>query len=401
MTGAQFGAVILGLVVAAIVVVIVVWLMNWLYLRSSKERAFVRTGLGGQKVVMNGGALVLPIVHDVVPVNMNTLRLEVSRGLDKALITKDRMRVDVVSEFYVRVQAGPEAIAAAAQTLGQRTLEPETLKELVEGKFVDALRTVAAEMTMEGVHGKRGEYVKRVKGVVAADLLQNGLELETVSLTQLDQTAMEFFNPSNAFDAEGLTRLTEQIERRKKIRNDIEQDTMIQVRNKNLETERQALNIDRELEYARLAQERELEMQRASQRADVARQRAEKEQEAERAQVGARQAVERARASAARAVGGERSGGEREGARVESEGTRMMNEAQILLSPEARLSAMRIRLIDKLEGIIRESVKPMERIEGIKILQVDGLGGGGGGRGDGRDSGGGGFADSVVNSALR
>ena len=286
--------------------------MNWLYLRSSKERAFVRTGLGGQKVVMNGGAFVLPIVHEVVPVNMNTLRLEVSRGRDKALITKDRMRVDVVSEFYVRVQAGPEAIASAAQTLGQRTLEPETLKELVEGKFVDALRTVAAEMTMEELHEKRGEYVKRVKGVVAADLLQNGLELEAVSLTQLDQTAMEFFNPSNAFDAEGLTRLTEQIERRKKIRNDIEQDTMIQVRNKNLETERQALDIDRELEYARLAQERELEMQRAAQRADVARQRAEKEQEAERAQIGAREAVDRARISSERAVEEERILKERE-----------------------------------------------------------------------------------------
>ena len=54
-----------------------------------------------------------------------------------------------------------------------------------------------------------------------------------------------------------------------------------------------------------------------------------------------------------------------------------MNEAQNLLTPEARVSAMRMRLIDKLEGIIRESVKPMERIEGIKILQVDGLGGGG------------------------
>jgi uncharacterized membrane protein YqiK len=521
MTGAQFGAVILGLVVVALIAAIAVWLMNWLYLRSSKERAFVRTGLGGQKVVMNGGAFVLPIVHEVVPVNMNTLRLEVSRGRDKALITRDRMRVDVVSEFYVRVQAGAEAIASAAQTLGQRTLEPETLKELVEGKFVDALRTVAAEMTMEELHEKRGEYVKRVKGVVAADLLQNGLELEAVSLTQLDQTAMEFFNPSNAFDAEGLTRLTEQIERRKKIRNDIEQDTMIQVRNKNLETERQALDIDRELEYARLAQERELEMQRAAQRADVARQRADKEQEAERAQIGAREAVDRARLAAERAVEEERILKEREvqqleiarrqavelaeqqraiavaeqsraqsdaqaaadlarakavteeervftvretemaerrkrieliGAQqeaerdalrvrigaeaeraasgdrgaavraeaeahadaekvravaarirheVEAEGTRLMNEAQNILTPEARLSAMRIRLIDKLEGIIRESVKPMERIESIKVLQVDGLGGGGGGsRSDGRD-GGGSFADNVVNSALR
>jgi uncharacterized membrane protein YqiK len=519
MTGAQFGAFVLALIGVAIVVAIVVWLLNWLYLRSSKERAFVRTGFGGQKVVLNGGALVLPIVHAVIPVNMNTLRLEVSRGRDKALITRDRMRVDVVAEFYVRVQAAVDAIAAAAQTLGQRTMEPETLKELVEGKFVDALRTVAAEMTMEELHEKRGEYVKRVRGVVAADLLQNGLELETVSLTQLDQTSMEFFNPSNAFDAEGLTRLTEQIERRKKIRNDIEQDTMIQIRNKNLETEKQALDIDRELEYARLAQERELEVQRAAQRAEVARERAAKEQEAERAQIGAREAIDRARLASERAVEAERIAKEREveqteiarrqaielaeqaraiavaeqsraqseaqaaadqararavaeeervftaretemaerkkrieligaaqeaerealrvrvaaeaeraaaadrGAavrtqaeaeaeaeriraladrirhEVEAEGTRLMNEAQNLLTPEARMSAMRIRLIDKLDAIIRESVKPMERIEGIKILHVDGLGGGGGGRGGGVE--GGSFADSVVNSALR
>ena len=136
-------------------------------------------------------------------------------------------------------------------------LQPETLKELVEGKFVDALRTVAAEMTMEEMHEKRGEYVNRVGAAAAADLLQNGLELETVSLTAARPDRDGVLHPSNAFDAEGLTRLTETIETRKKKRNDIEQDTMIQIRNKNLDTERQALDIDRELEYARLQQERE------------------------------------------------------------------------------------------------------------------------------------------------
>src|SRR5207253_2341956 len=257
MTGAQFGTFILGLIVVAIVVAIGVWLLHWLYLRSSKERAFVRTGLGGQKVVLDGGAFVLPIVHEVIPVNMNTLRLEVSRGRDKALITKDRMRVDVIAEFYVRVAATADAVAAAAQTLGLRTMEPDQLEELIEGKFVDALRTAAAEMTMEELHERRGAYVKRVRETVAEDLTKNGLELEAASLTQLDQTSMEFFNPSNAFDAEGLTRLTEEIERRKKIRNDIEQDTMVQIRTKNLETEKLSLEIDRESESARLQQERE------------------------------------------------------------------------------------------------------------------------------------------------
>ncbi len=522
MSASDFGIFLLGLVAVAIVVAIVVWLLHWLYLRSSKERSFVRTGLGGQKVVLGGGAFVLPIVHDVIPVNMNTLRLEVARGRDKALITKDRMRVDVMAEFYVRVQASAQAVADAAQTLGTRTLEPEKLRELLEGKFVDALRTVAAETTMEDLHEKRGEYVRRVRGSVAEDLLKNGLELEAASLTQLDQTGMEFFNPSNAFDAEGLTRLTEQIERRKKQRNEIEQDTMISIRTKNLEAEKLALDIDREAEHARLMQEREVEIARARQRADLASERAGREQEAERAGIAAREAVERAklvterklqeeriakerelqaleiqrrkelelaeqqraiavaeqskaeseaRAAAdqarARAVAEEervftarevemaerakriqlieaQKEGEREGLRlrlaaeaeklaagdrgaalraqaeaeadaekiralavkirheIDAEGTRLMNEAQNVLSPEARLSALRLRLVEKMEGIIRESVKPMERIEGIKILHVDGLGGGHGGGSYGNgEPGAHGLADSVVNSALR
>ena len=312
MTGAQFGSFILGLIVVAIVVAIVVWLLHWLYLRSSKERAFVRTGLGGQKVVLDGGAFVLPIVHDVIPVNMNTLRLEVSRGRDKALITKDRMRVDVIAEFYVRVAAQPEAVAAAAQTLGLRTMEPEQLKELVEGKFVDALRTAAAEMTMEELHEKRGTYVKRVRETVAEDLTKNGLELEVASLTQLDQTGMEFFNPSNAFDAEGLTRLTEQIEHRKKQRNDVEQDTLIAIRNKNLEAEKLSLEIDRESEYARLTQQREVEIARARQRAEVTTERAQREQDGEGAQIAAKQTIDAARI---RSEQTHRAGAHRQGAR--------------------------------------------------------------------------------------
>src|SRR4051812_30061847 len=311
MSGAQFGNFILGLIVVAIVVAIGVWLLHWLYLRSSKERAFVRTGLGGQKVVLDGGALVLPIVHDVIPVNMNTLRLEVARGRDKALITKDRMRVDVIAEFYVRVAAEATAVAAAAQTLGQRTLEPEQLKALIEGKFVDALRTAAAEMTMEELHEKRGTYVKRVRESVAGDLIKNGLELESASLTQLDQTAMEFFNPSNAFDAEGLTRLTEQIEHRKKQRNDVEQDTLIAIRNKNLEAEKLSLDIDRESEYARLTQQREVEIARARQRAEIAAERAQREQDAEAAQIGARQSIDAARIRSEQTLEEERIGKER------------------------------------------------------------------------------------------
>ena len=84
MTGQMIGALILWLIIAIIVIVVVVYLLNWLYHRSTKEVSFVRTGLGGQKVVINGGAFVLPIIHEITPVNMNVLQMEVVHGLKGA-----------------------------------------------------------------------------------------------------------------------------------------------------------------------------------------------------------------------------------------------------------------------------------------------------------------------------
>src|SRR5690606_15094996 len=176
------------------------WVMTWLYRRSTKEVAFVRTGLLGEKVVIDGGAFVWPIVHDITPVNMNTLALEVVRNRDHALITKDRMRVDVEAEFYVRVRPAREAVALAASTLGRRTLDAKNLHELLVGKFESAMRAVAAEMSMSEMHEQRGIYVARVREAAQEDLTRNGLELESVAIIDIDQTALEYFIPSNRFD---------------------------------------------------------------------------------------------------------------------------------------------------------------------------------------------------------
>jgi uncharacterized membrane protein YqiK len=504
-----------------------------LYKRASKEVSFVRTGFGGQKVIMNGGALLFPVLHERIPVNMNTLRLEVRRSEQEALITRDRMRVDVRAEFYVRVQPTMESIANAAQTLGQRTMEPELLKELVEGKFVDALRAVAAEMAMEELHEQRVNFVQKVQSAVSEDILKNGLELESVSLTGLDQTSKEFFNPDNAFDAEGLTKLTEEIQARRKKRNDIEQQTEVEIQRKNLEAETQKLQIQRDVEYARMEQQREVEIRRAEQAAQIAREKAEREREAEETKIVAtqkvkeaaivsdravserdiakQQAIEAARvekekqialaqqdrdiavaeksrakseadaaADEARAIAikaaelvttardtevaerekaiqliearkaaeqaaiaikvaaeteklaaadsaeAKKISSEAEAARqritaegaaqaeklraealrdvydAEAEGKRKVNEAANVLSAEQIAMQIRQALIAALPSIIEQSVKPMERIDGIKILHVEGLNGvGGAGPGMGAIEGGGGLADQAVNAALR
>ncbi|HTN14788.1 MAG TPA: flotillin domain-containing protein [Sphingomonadaceae bacterium] len=285
-----------------LVVVIIGLTITKLYRRATKEVSFVRTGFGGEKVIMNGGALVLPVLHETMPVNMNTVRLAVERKNQDALITLDRLRIDVKAEFYVRVRPDAGAIAMAAQTLGQRTMVPDALKDLVEGKFVDALRSVAAGMTMNELHEQRAEFVQKVQQVSSNDLAMNGLELESVSLTGLDQTSIEHFNANNAFDAEGLTKLTEQIELRKKARNDIEQDTRVQIETKNLEAAKRSFEISRDNEFARLEQEREVEMRRASQSAEIARQQAERNQEAEAARIEAKRAIDSNQIEADRSV---------------------------------------------------------------------------------------------------
>ncbi|MDK2768593.1 MAG: flotillin family protein [Sphingomonas sp.] len=484
-----------------------------LYKRASKEIGFVRTGFGGEKVVINGGALVLPVFHETMPVNMNTVRLAVERKNADALITLDRLRIDVKAEFYVRVKPDSQSIATAAQTLGLRTMNPDALKELVEGKFVDALRSVAAGMTMAQLHEQRSEFVQKVQQVSSADLAMNGLELESVSLTGLDQTSIEHFNANNAFDAEGLTKLTEQIELRKKARNDIEQDTRVQIETKNLEAQRQSFLIGRDTEFARLEQEREVEMRRAAQAAEVAREQALRQQEADQAKIEAKklvdsqqieadravqeakiaqhQALELARqeqqiavqnksreesqakaeadAARAKAVAAEEqvvtsreteiaertkrielidaareaeraaisvrveaeaekaaaadraeaarlvAEGEAEAAKlraeadrvrfeVEAAGQRAVNEAANLLSSDQISLQTKLALLKVLPDVIRESVKPMEAIDSIKIVQVDGLtagGGAGSAAAGGAGQGDGNLADNAVAAALR
>ena len=292
MTGAD---IIATIILTALAIAIFVYLLHWLYRRSSKEVSFVRTGLRGEKVVISGGAFVLPIIHNITAVGMRTLRIEVRRGGDKSFITKNRMRVEIVAEFYVRVTPSKEAVSIAAGTLGKRTMEPERLRDLVQGRFVDALGIVAAQMSMEEIQEKRGEYIKAVKGIVAESLGSTGLELEAVSLTSVDQAGLEVFDPSNAFDAEGLTQLTEQIEAGKKKRNDIEQDTAIRIRSKNLEAEQRSLEIDQEREFSRLLQEREIAKQRDKETTEMAVETARQERLAEEARIQSAEEVEKAR----------------------------------------------------------------------------------------------------------
>jgi uncharacterized membrane protein YqiK len=283
----------LGIIVAAIIgfLVFVGLVLGRLYRRATREVSLVKTGAGGKRIIMDGGTIVVPLLHEISPVNMKTLRLEVKREKDAALITKDRMRVDVGVEFYVSVNATEEGISRAAQTLGDRTFFVDQLRELIEGKLIDGLRAVAAQMTMDELHENRATFVQEVQNAVSVDLLKNGLELESVSLTALDQTPFEALDENNAFNAVGMRKLAEVIAISKKERAQIDADADVAVRRAAMEAERLKLKIEQDERQAAIAQRQEIATLEAAQEAEIARRQEDASKEKEQARIRREEAI--------------------------------------------------------------------------------------------------------------
>lgn len=262
------------------------FILSRLYNRAPKDAALIRTGFGGQKVILNGGVLVLPVFHDLMRVSLKTIKMDVDRGGGRdALLTSDRIRVDVIGTFHVRVAHDESAIAKAAETLGDSINNPKAVEELLRDKLISALRSAAATMTMDELHQNRSKFIDEVSKLAKSDLDPNGLELETVALTHFDQTPLRDLNEENAFDAVGMTAVKRITEQRRRERNDIEAETRVAIETRNLEAERKSLDIARDSEHARLDQEREIETTRAQQEADLAKTRAERKRESEEARI--------------------------------------------------------------------------------------------------------------------
>lgn len=293
------------LVIAATIVGLLIFIgliMSRLYKRATRETSLVKTGSGGKKVIMDGGTIVVPFLHEISKVNMKTLRLEVSRVNDQSLITKDRMRVDVGVEFYVSVNATEDGISRAAQTLGDRTFHVEQLREMIEGKLIDGLRAVAAQMTMDDLHENRASFVQEVQNAISEDLLKNGLELEAVSLTALDQTPFEQLDENNAFNAVGMQKLAAVIATSRKQRAEITAEADVSVARSEMEAEKLKYQIDREQKEASITQVREIQTLQATQEAEIARNQEASDQAKEQARIERERAVRASEIERERAI---------------------------------------------------------------------------------------------------
>ena len=267
---------VLAIAVAVVVIAIAVLFLNRFYRKSTRDIALVRTGFGGQRILISGGCLALPFLHKVEEINMRTLRIEVRRAGDKSVITEDRMRVDVELEFYVRVDSRqPKALPRP-----RRRSAPNPSRSTA---FAICSKAVSSTPCRRWRRATRWTACTRAAPSLSAnisDLLrdnlkQNGILLDSVSLTRLDQSAFSSFDENNAFNAVGLRKLAEIIAVNRKKRAEIEADADISVRQTQLEATKQRLILTQQEEEAQINQHLEIEKIRAASDAEAAKAREE------------------------------------------------------------------------------------------------------------------------------
>jgi len=257
---------LITLVILVIIAIAIIWIVSvWVYKRAPANRGFIRTGLGGTKVCLGKGALVLPVFHEVTWISLETIKLIVSRARDQAILTSDKIRVDIIAELYTHVGHTPEDLLTASRSLGEKTFDPDSVRDLLEAKIVSALRSYAATKTLSELHENRDSFAKAIKSQVLESFKTNGLILQEATIVTLEQTGKEYFKSDNIFDAEGLKIITEITSEAKRKVHDTEKRTSVAIRQKELDTQLELLEIERQEAFAQAGQDKDVSNEQALQ----------------------------------------------------------------------------------------------------------------------------------------
>ena len=302
MEGSQLFVLIVGGLIALFIIFVLIY--KSFYKKAPADAALVISG-GSKKRVVFGGTLVNPITNVTQFISLNTLQLPVEREGQAALITKDSLRVDIQAEFYVKIEPNEQDVLKAVASLGEKTLTPEAVNALLEGKLVGVLRSVAATMDLQELHEKRQEFSDQVQEACLEDLEQNGFKLETVAVTNLDQTPLEALDENNRFDVVAIQTIKQEVEEKQTDTAKIEHENKVrreedrllaelEIKQKEEETETKALEVEQRLEFAQEEQRKEIATNKAEQERAVEAHKFEQLQAVEEARIKQELAVQSA-----------------------------------------------------------------------------------------------------------
>ena len=321
--------------------------------------ALVRTGGAKEKINITKGLWVNTIIHEIKEISLNTMRIEVIREGPEALITYDFNRGDVEVVFYLKVEPEEDDVLRAAQALGDKSMTPETVRELIEPKLEGALRSVAAESEIQDLLQKRQEFADKVQEACGEDLeVQNGLTLETVSIIRVDQTPVETLDAENRFDAVGIREITEITAEQEREKVDIVQRKEVAIVQIEVAARIEKLEAEQEQAWAESDQQKNIAIYAAEREAETLKFQYEMEQGVQEREYEMKQDVEVARVKQEQIV-----------QEREIEKNLIVETQQIAQSKVVQLAEIEQHLAVQLQKIEQEQAIEVREIE--KVLQVE------------------------------
>ncbi|MFT4018996.1 MAG: hypothetical protein QM668_18685 [Agriterribacter sp.] len=264
-----FGGITLLLIGGIVFLIfIILFAFATFYKKIPQGKAIVRTGVGGGKVAFNKGMYVIPILHKMEIMDISVKKLQIDRMENEGLICKDNIRADIKVAFFVRVNKSVDDVLNVAQIIGtERASDVETLRNLFEAKFSEALKTVGKKFDFIELYEARREFRTEILNIIGTDL--NGYILDDCAIDYLEQTAIGYLSPQNILDSQGIKKITELTAEQNIKANLIKREEEKVIKKQNVEAREAILELERQMAEKEEKQKREIDNIRSRENAEI------------------------------------------------------------------------------------------------------------------------------------
>lgn len=254
----------------AFIIFIILFAFATFYKKIPQGKAIVRTGVGGGKVAFNKGMYVIPVLHKMEIMDISVKKLQIDRMENDGLICKDNIRADIKVAFFVRVNKNADDVLNVAQIIGtERASDVETLRNLFEAKFSEALKTVGKKFDFIELYEARREFRTEILDIIGTDL--NGYILDDCAIDYLEQTEIRFLSAQNILDSQGIKKITELTAEQNIKANLIKREEEKVIKKQNVEAREAILELERQMAEKEEKQRREIDNIKAREQAEMAK----------------------------------------------------------------------------------------------------------------------------------
>ncbi|GGR14775.1 hypothetical protein GCM10010497_16270 [Streptomyces cinereoruber] len=261
----------IGVLVAVVLLfaLVLVFVVSRLFRKVEQGKALIVSKMRKVDVTFTG-QVVLPVLHKAEVMDISVKTIEISRTGRDGLICRDNIRADIRISFFVRVNKTVEDVIRVAQAIGTaRASDKDTLQELFNAKFSEALKTVGKQLDFTDLYTKREELRFRIIEIIGIDL--NGYSLEDAAIDYLEQTPLAQLDPGNILDAQGIRKITELTAAENVRTNEFRQHEQKEITRQNVDAREAILELERRQADAEIKQKREIDTVRAREEAETAR----------------------------------------------------------------------------------------------------------------------------------